>query len=293
MSQDPIAQQPASSGGVWDYVSPSRLNTYLNCPLKFRLKYIDGLCEVTTPSAFLGKLVHQALAYYYQHQKLGITLGAGELLNWLAAYWPQAQAAEKVDFASQADETALKKQAGELVLAYLTSRAPDEPAVLAVEQSLKAALIDPQTGEDLGLPLVGILDLLLDDISGPLIVDFKTASRSSQPQELLHELQLTAYSYLLRQASRGPESGLELRTLVKTRVPQVQAHRYPPRNEMHFRRFFAVLRDYLDHLESGRFNLRPNWGCVACPYRESACSLWTGDAARVPRKGTLPARRPR
>ena len=30
-------------GGVWEYISPSRLNLWLRCPLAFRLQYIDGI----------------------------------------------------------------------------------------------------------------------------------------------------------------------------------------------------------------------------------------------------------
>jgi hypothetical protein len=37
-------------GGVWDYISPSRLNLWLRCPLAFRLQYIDGVRTPTTPA---------------------------------------------------------------------------------------------------------------------------------------------------------------------------------------------------------------------------------------------------
>ena len=35
LTRDSLAER---AGGVWEYISPSRLNTWLACPLKFKLK---------------------------------------------------------------------------------------------------------------------------------------------------------------------------------------------------------------------------------------------------------------
>ena len=63
---------------------------------------------------------------------------------------------------------------------------------------------------------------------------------------------------------------------MKTRTPKVEFHRYPARTDAHFRRLFAVLREYLDSLDSGRFNYRPGFGCGMCDFRESHCRVWGG-----------------
>ena len=47
-------------GGVWEYISPSRLNCWLSCPLKFRCRYLDGIRTPTTPALFVGKACHAA-----------------------------------------------------------------------------------------------------------------------------------------------------------------------------------------------------------------------------------------
>ena len=91
---------------------------------------------------------------------------------------------------------------------------------LAVETTLEQPLIDPANGEDLGIPLPGIADLVLDERDGPLIVDFKTASRAAAPFEVTHEIQLSCYSYLYRQAAGQQEGGLEIRSLIKTKTPK-------------------------------------------------------------------------
>ncbi|MHB9080368.1 MAG: PD-(D/E)XK nuclease family protein, partial [Pirellulaceae bacterium] len=137
-------------------------------------------------------------------------------------------------------------------------------------------LVDPATGENLGVPLLGIIDLVLNGPEGAVIVDFKTAASASSPIDISHELQLSAYSHLWRVATGSTESELQIRSLVKTKMPQSITHRYPPREVRHFRRLFSVIREYLDALNRGQFNFRPGWTCGNCDYRDSACAAWDG-----------------
>ncbi|MCY2993300.1 MAG: PD-(D/E)XK nuclease family protein, partial [Planctomycetota bacterium] len=97
---------------------------------------------------------------------------------------------------------------------------------IAVETSPEAPLIDPVTGEDLGVPLLGVVDLIQDDEYGPRICDFKTAAKSATPFEITHEIQLSSYAYLFRQATGRDEGGLEIRSLIKTKTPKIQFHHY-------------------------------------------------------------------
>jgi putative RecB family exonuclease len=263
-------------GGVWEYLSPSRLSCWLKCPLAFRLRYIDGIRTPTTPALFIGKVVHAGLERWYRHRQLGLAVGAADILRRFDDTWGQAVDEENMKFDSVADEQALRQQAVDLVAAYLKFVPADEPRPLAVETAVEAPLVDPDTGEDLGIPLVGIVDLVLDDPAGPRIADFKTTARSSEPLEITHEIQLTSYAYLFRHCSEREEAGLEIRSIIKTKVPKIEFHAYPARTEVHFRRLFAVVREYLDALDSGRFSYRPGFGCGMCDFRNGLCQAWQG-----------------
>jgi CRISPR/Cas system-associated exonuclease Cas4 (RecB family) len=118
------------------------------------------------------------------------------------------------------------------------------------------------------------MDLVLDNPAGPLIADFKTSAKSAEPLEITHEIQLTSYAYLFRHCAQQQEAGLEIRSLIKTKVPKVEFHRYPARTEGHLRRLFTIIREYLDALDSGRFNYRPGFSCAFCDYREGPCRQW-------------------
>jgi hypothetical protein len=269
-----LATLPPRGAGVQDYISASRLNLWLKCPLGWKLKYIDGIPSPTTPSLFLGKRVHAGLEYWYRHRLLQLPIHPSDVLSQMDQVWGTAVADEGIVFQHGADECRLQQQATELVNAYLTQVPADEPLPLAVESRWEMPLVDPETGEALGIPLLGFIDLVLDGPEGAVIIDFKTAANASAPAAISHEVQLTSYAYLLRTATGQAEGELQIRSLVKTKTPQIAIHRYPPREDRHFRRLFAVIREYLDALDRGQFNFRPGWTCGTCDYRDTQCAAW-------------------
>jgi hypothetical protein len=158
-----------------------------------------------------------------------------------------------------------------LVTAYLTSIPIHEEMPAAIEKRYEVPLIDPFTGEDFGIPLVGIVDLVLHESGdGSAIIDFKTSATSSLC-ELQHELQLTAYAYLHREATGLNESRCEVRQLVKTKTPKVLTYRFSQRTDEHFTRFFGLIREYLDALDKGIYNYRPSWNCSMCEHYGTCC----------------------
>ena len=271
--------EPAAVGGrrgLFDCVSPTRLNMWLSCPLKFKFHYVDGVQEPTSPSLFLGRRVHDALEFFYRSQQDGQFLSSADVSQRVVESWDEAVFAEEMRFDSYEDEEALRRQAVGLVEAYLVERDADEGRPVAVETALESPLIDPATGEDLGIALLGFVDLVLETSAGFTIVDFKTSARSSVPLEISHEVQLSCYAYLFREAFGERERELQIRSLIKTKTPKIETHRYPARGEVHLRRLFAVIRAYLNGLRRGRFVYRPGWTCSMCDYRETQCRAWQG-----------------
>lgn len=180
MSTDLLTRDGLASGqgGVWSYVSASRLNSWMACPLRWKLHYLDGITTPVTPRLFVGKCCHSMLETIYRHRQLGVTLDATDVSRRLLESWAELIDQEGMTLASVADEEAMRKRVVDLVGAYLKAIPADEPRPLAVEAALEAPLVDPVTAEDLGIPLVGIVDLILDGHEGPLVADFQ----DQQPQ---------------------------------------------------------------------------------------------------------------
>ena len=55
----------------------------------------------------------------------------------------------------------------------------------------------PDSGQDLGLPLVGTFDLLIPDANGPLIAAFDLVTRNNLQLESTVEVQLACRAKLL------------------------------------------------------------------------------------------------
>ena len=202
-----IGDEPRrKQGGIWAYVSPSRLSKWLSCPLAYKLAYIDGYRPPTNANLFLGKAVHAGLQVAYRHRHLGVTLEPADVSRRMLESWAMLVDEENMKFSSTADEQTIQRQATDLVTAYLNVVPKDEKP-LGVEVSVEMPLIDPATGKNLGIPMLGIMDLILDGQDGPVIADFKTSSRSSEPLDIVHEIQLTSYSYLFRQVSDRTKPG--------------------------------------------------------------------------------------
>jgi putative RecB family exonuclease len=207
---------------------------------------------------------------------MGVRPSTEEIAHHVGESWERSAQECQVNFCSQDEAQALRQQAGSLVSLYLDQMPQDEPVPLAVETMLSVPLVDPEDGTELGIPLLGIVDLILDEAAGPLVCDFKTAARGGAPLEIMNEVQLTSYAWLLRESLGQAESALEIRQLIKTKTPRVEFHRYESRQEKHFRRLFAMLRAYLEDLDRGRFIPRPGFGCTMCPYAQAECPQWSG-----------------
>jgi putative RecB family exonuclease len=262
-------EQQQNTGQIWDYVSSSRLSLWLKCPLAFRKRYIEGEQSTPSPALFVGKVVHAVLAHVYRHRIAGQVCTTDDLPIFVADAWKFCMTTEQPYFCDDREEEKCRYQILDLVTAYLTSTPVQDEHPVAIEKRYESPLITPM-GEDLGIPLVGIVDLLLEDVAGHTIIDFKTSASSSYC-ELQHELQLTAYAYLFRSVAEENELCCEVRQLVKTKTPKVNVYRFPTRSDKHMNRFFDLVREYLDALDRGVFNCRPGWSCSFCEHYGSCC----------------------
>jgi len=248
------------SGQVLDYVSPSRLSLWMKCPLAFRRRYVEGFHTAPSPALFVGKVTHSVLAHIYRLRQAGQDCPADSLPMLVADAWKFGMETEPPFFENDAEEEKSRYQILDLVQAYLSSIPVQDEKPIAIEKRYEVPLIDLATRENLGIPLVGVLDLVLNEDCGQVIVDFKTSATASI-SDLAHEIQLTAYAYLFREATEGEELRSEIRQLVKTKVPKIITHRFPRRTDEHFTRFFGLVREYLDALDRKVFNYRPSWTC--------------------------------
>ena len=83
-------------------------------------------------------------------------------------------------------------------------------------------LVNPSTGEDLGVNLEGFFDLVEADDT---IVEFKTSAQVLSAMDISSHLQLTAYGYAFQILHGKPPRGFKLINFIKNKKTQNGSHR--------------------------------------------------------------------
>jgi len=186
-------------------LTPSKVSTFKECALAFRLSAIDKLPEPTNLQAFKGTVVHRAL----------------ELLMWEEQQGDRTQGAalEKLDRALEellpgpegsslalagADLEQFATDARQLVRNYFVLEDPNRVRVMGTELRMQVDL-GPASGEAQGhatgrLRLRGIIDRLeLDDNDELVVTDYKTGRAPGQSHEQSRLGGVHFYAFLCEQ----------------------------------------------------------------------------------------------
>jgi len=249
-----------------EHLSATRLSTYLMCPMKYRLNYIDKVEWAFTPiSMKLGIVIHEVLEAFYRGQQAGLTLEFDPMQMLFDDIWGGAIDGVKLDVA---DPTELYDLGIRLLKTFSESVTPQE--VIAIEEPFSVPLIDPNSGEVLPVELVGRWDLVEADEAGTItIVDHKTLAKRPSNSELERNIQLSAYAYAARVKGRvRPNETVPLRVdcLIKTKNP-VFEQRFTLRTPKQEKGFLSLCADVVHAIEQEAFPANPGWQCETCPVK--------------------------
>lgn len=252
---------------VATHLSASQINLYLQCSLKYRFSYIDGIEPPFKPAGLaFGGTIHSALEWLHRQRKEGHEFSLEGLLRVFNADW-YAQNLSAVKFHSSDTRESLAQLGAKLLALYLQHLPPAKP--VQVEYPFEVPLVHPQTHEVLDLELRGVIDLIED--SG-VIVDHKTSGRSLDETTVNGSLQFTAYSYAFRYLFGRAELGIRVDNLVKTKQPRMEQIR-TSRTERDHIRLFRVAEQVLRGLDASVFFPNPGWMCSDCEHVVH-CNNW-------------------
>jgi putative RecB family exonuclease len=240
-------------------LSPSRVESFLSCPLQFRFASIEKLYEPPAVHTTRGSLVHRALELLFtrpaEHRTGG---GASECLD--AAIGEYLVDPEFVDLSL--DDAATEQffaDARRLVDTYLTMEDPRTVREIGLELRLEA--------EVEGLLMRGVIDRLdLDDDGELVVVDYKTGR---VPNERYQQSKMTGihfYSYLCEQLFGKRPAKIRLMYLSSgvtiDFTPSAQSVRFVNT------RTTAVLRAVEKACVTGTFLPRPGALCNSCGFQK-------------------------
>ena len=245
-------------------VSASRLNTWLQCRLKFYFRYVQQIPKPKTASLHVGLVVHLILQAWNmaRGRKQGFNLDTFKKL--FEEGWKDQTT--KINWDGEEDD---QRKTAWSVLGMYFAQTPIKPNEMpeAVEVPMETDL------SKYGLPtLIGVMDLVR---AGGRIVDFKSTGKTPDPEDAAHqnETQLSCYSVLYREATGHRESGRELHHLVKTKTPKLVITELPPMTDGQRVRLFKMMESYVEGLAREDFVPSAGIQCCSREYR-TECRLW-------------------
>ena len=249
--------------------SPSQVQAYLFCPLKYRFQYVDQISRPWRASALaFGTSVHAAVEWLHRERLAGRTPDLAGTLKVFEADW-YAQNVEPLVFSERESKDSLAEKGRGMLQLYCESVNGVKP--VAVEQPFELDLADPQTGEVLDVRLRGIIDLVEE---GETLVDLKTAARTLEQGGLERHLQLSTYAlayFLLH----GRIPRLRLDILLKTAKPRLERHE-TSRTVEDLGWTARLIHQVALAIQTEHFYPNPSWRCGECEYF-AHCQRWGGE----------------
>jgi putative RecB family exonuclease len=282
-AHSPDTNDPA--GPPWDVptsLSPSRVESFLSCPLAFRFSSIERLPDPPTVATTRGSLVHRAL-------ELLFVLPAAERT---AAALDRCTEAALREFGEHPDYRQLGLDAGqaarfehecrELCANYLQLEDPTKIREIGLELRLEAAVGD--------LTLRGIIDRLELDADGELVVtDYKTGRAPSPNWERKSLSGVHFYAFLCESVFGKRPAAIRLMYLKSgetiTATPSAQSTKFMTT------RTSAVWKAVATACERDDFRPRQSALCNWCAYQQW-CPEFGGDPSAAAAEAPVALARP-
>ncbi len=248
-----------------EYVSASRLKSFLSCRLRFFFEKVLAVPTPTSPSLHFGRAIHAALqAFNKARWRGGDTSEAAVVAAFETAH---AQPEGEVQWGED-DPEEMRAKGESLLRAFLAADVHAGVKPMGVEVQVRAEL------PGVALPILGVLDLVT---VGRRVVDYKTCAAAPDlaVEPWLHEIQTTAYALLVEHTTEAPSTGTDLVFLVKTKSPKILVHGIEPPTQTQRDRFAALVEVYATGVANEHYFPQPGMQCGWCAYR-AECSRWTG-----------------
>lgn len=249
-----------------------QLHTYLQCPLKYQLKYEKGLEGEAADSMIYKDAVHKTISYFYfslmgqrlptgkQMKDKWANLWAGNVTDDIGEFLLKERAATK---RSRPDKYGkMNIQGFEMVHNFYHINKDDPGIPIAVDHEYRVPIG--------GITLVGKFELIREKLDKTLgtrfieIVDFKTGSDLVDPFLIKHDINLTVASYAFQNLFQSREDRLTYHYLKTGK----EIHTSRDANE--FARLEKIVYGVAEGIARKHFFPNHNFMCKTCPV-QSVC----------------------
>jgi putative RecB family exonuclease len=188
-----------------EYLSPSSIGLFRDCPQKFKISYIDKIKEPPSWHLHLGSFVHEVLEFLYKEDSLNRTQ---ETIKKIATdRWNNGGWADKVESLENQTGTLLdfKRAAFESITNLWAIEDPTETEIDGMEVEVIASVS--------GVVMKGYIDRFIFSDDGTVVIsDYKTGKIPNPKYKSEDDkfFQLLCYALMLDEAEQEKTSRLEL-----------------------------------------------------------------------------------
>ncbi len=237
-------------------ISYSALETYRNCPLKYKYQNIDHIKELKSKEAVFGTIIHSALKFAHTPGILSPTLE--QTLDYFSRNWNSDV------FEIEAEERAAFSQGVEMIRKYYEKNNIAAANIIDLESRFA---IDLE-----GNIISGIIDRIDKTEEGYEIIDYKTAKKMPSQEYVNNNLQLSVY--LKAFLARYPE---EVKSLDKIKVSlyflKHGVKLSATRNLQQLQKIDEEFLEVIKNIEEGKFDPNITPLCDWCGYQK-LCPMW-------------------
>ncbi len=247
--------------------SYSALETFRQCPQKYKFQEIDKIKTPKSKEAVFGTLIHSSLKFLFLRDPLYPSLD--EVIAYFRDSWQSSDIANITE-----DERSLYVTQGENILKrFYAKNQPWNFNVVDMELRFEISLPDPKTGA--AHVLAGIIDRIDKSTDETYeIIDYKTSRKMKSQEGVDNDLQLSLYHLgLLR---RWPHIASHMVTLSLYYVKhneKITTIRKAEDSERMQQELLAIIRDIENRTASDDFPPQPSALCDWCGYK-AMCPAW-------------------
>jgi len=259
-------------------ISYSALETYQNCPLKYKFQEIDRIKVPKSKEAVFGSTVHDTMKFIHKPGILSPTLD--QVMEHFSNSWNPAV------FDSEDEERAAFSQGIKIIQEYYQKNNPANFNIIDLEMRFQIEIAPVKSaqgavsalgGEFNGVKpethiISGIIDRIDKIEEGYEIIDYKTTKKMPSQEKVDHDLQLSVY--LNAFLSRYPK---EVENLDKVKVSLYYLKHgvklSSTRTLDHLEQSKQLFLDTIKIIETGKFEPVVSPLCDWCGY-QNRCPMW-------------------
>jgi RecB family exonuclease len=255
---------------AFDHLSWSGIETYRQCPAKFRFRYIEQAPAEFTPSSLaFGSAFHRVFEHVQQARMEGLPVPSeGDLMDAFDLGWQETTKDNPpVKFNKAEDLNSLHDLATRMIASYRRF-ALDEPpggCIVAIEESERFRILPDVPPIEMRLDLAEIRgdDLIVADLKTSKSVWNEQKARDNLPQLVLYAVGLMPLVRDLGVTRVIPR----FIVVSKAKKPKVQIVQ-PKATQDDVQKLRHRVADVWAAVQAGVFVKHEGWQCSQCPYRD-------------------------